>query len=90
MVLDSAMARVSLVSSCERCRLWLLDGYTQRFLIWKLHYLALVCVLRVKDSAFLMEYCLVFNVLIVSVWHRRWSLAAQSIALWFSKTSSVR
>ncbi|KAG2318401.1 hypothetical protein Bca52824_011614 [Brassica carinata] len=61
----------------------------QRFFIWKLHYSALVCVLRVKASAFFMEYCLVFHVLIVSDWHWRWSLSAQSIVLWFSKTSTV-
>ncbi|CAF2077646.1 unnamed protein product [Brassica oleracea] len=40
-------------------------------------------------SAFSMEYRLVVYVLFVSVWHWRWTLTAKSVALRFSKTSSV-
>ncbi|KAF3593641.1 hypothetical protein DY000_02023996 [Brassica cretica] len=58
-------------------------------LISNLHFSALVCVLCVKASAFFMEYRLVVYVLFVSVWHRRWTLTAKSVALRFSKTSSV-
>ncbi|KAF3505418.1 hypothetical protein F2Q69_00041949 [Brassica cretica] len=73
----------------ERCRLWLLDSYSQCFLILNLHCSALVFALCVKVSAFSMEYRLVVYVLFVSVWHWRWTLTAKSVALRFSKTSSV-
>ncbi|KAF3604220.1 hypothetical protein F2Q69_00037894 [Brassica cretica] len=73
----------------ERCRLWLLDSCSRCFLISNLHCSALVFALCVKVSAFSMEYRLVVYVLFVSVWHWRWTLTAKSVALRFSKTSSV-
>ncbi|CAN6813276.1 unnamed protein product [Brassica oleracea] len=76
-------------SNGERCRLCLLDSCSRCFLISNLHCSALVFALYVKVSAFSMEYRLVDYVLFVSVWHWRWTLTAKSVALRFSKTSSV-